>query len=59
MNPKDGPGVPMPDELEMDLRGRVTLLEERADMIFWLALCAELGVLALAAVVAVGIWKAR
>lgn len=58
MSGQDEPGVPMPDALEMDLRGRVTVLEERAELIFWLAVFAELGVIALAAVIIIAARKA-
>ena len=46
-NRMDQAGVPMSDEEEMELRGRMTVLEQRVGIIFWLALLAELGVLAL------------
>lgn len=59
MSGPDEAGVPMSDALEMDLRARVTVLEERAQLIFWLAVAAEVGVLALAAIMAMGVWKAR
>lgn len=52
-------GFPMSDaELkEMDLRGRMTVIEQRVGIIFWLAICAELGVVALAVMVCLRAWR--
>lgn len=41
----------LPQTAEMELRGRVTTLEERLPIVFWTALAAEMGVLALAAII--------
>ena len=55
----DQAGEPMSDEQEMELRGRLTLLEQRVMLIFWLAVIAEIGVVALAGLWAFGAWKER
>ena len=55
----DQAGVPMSDEEEMELRGRMTVLEQRVGIIFWLALLAELGVLALGIALIVEARKAK
>ena len=55
----DQAGEPMSDEQEMELRGRLTVLEQRVMLIFWLAIGAEIGVIALATLLTLGAWKGR
>lgn len=45
--PQEEPTFPMVDAEEMDIRERFVLLEERIQIVFWLAVAAEVGVLAL------------
>lgn len=56
-DPLDQAGVPMSDEFEMELRARLTVLEQRVGLVFWFAVAAEVGVLALAVVFALNVWK--
>ena len=55
----DQAGEPMSDEQEMELRGRVTVLEDRVGFTFWLAISAEIGVLALALILLFDAWRQR
>jgi hypothetical protein len=55
----DEAGAPMTDEFEMELRGRLTVLEQRIGLIFWLAVIAEVGVIALAGLWVLEAWKER
>jgi hypothetical protein len=55
----DEAGVPMSDAEEMELRGRMTMLEDRVGLAFWLAISAEVGVLALALILLFDAWRNR
>jgi len=55
----DQAGEPMSDEEEMELRGRVTMLEDRVGLTFWLAIAAEVGVLALALILLFDAWRQK
>lgn len=47
------------DGEELDARERFVLLEERIRLVALIAIAAEVGVLALAVVIAINAWKAR
>lgn len=49
----------LPDQPELELRERMVILERRIGIVAACALCAELGVVAIALLLAVNTWKAR
>lgn len=51
MSGPDDAGIPLSDMTELELRERLTVLEQRLRVIAWVAVLAEVGVICLACII--------